>query len=155
MKILAIDPGLERVGYAVFGEGKILLQYDCIETSRKILHEARLADIFNKLEIVIKKHKPELMLIERIFFTNNQKTAVSVAQAQGVILLLASQNGLAVEFLSPTTVKQNICGYGNADKKAVCKMVKLLLNMENMPKLDDTTDAIAIGLAYNSINYDR
>lgn len=152
MKILSIDPGLERTGYAVFNEKKELVEYDCIITSRKLLHEDRISDIYNKLNIIIQKHKPDLMVIERIFFTNNQKTVVSVAQAQGVLLLLASENKIKVEFLSPTTVKSNVCGSGTADKKSVCKMVKLLLNMQDMPKLDDTTDAIAIGLAYNGNN---
>lgn len=153
MKILAIDPGLERTGYAVFTLDKKLIEYDCIETSRKLLHEKRMEDIHDKLKIVIEKHKPKLLVIERIFFTNNQKTAISVAQSQGVVLLLASQYNMKVEFMSPTTIKQNVCGYGNADKKSVAKMVKLLLNMEDMPKLDDTTDAIAIGLAYNEVNF--
>jgi len=153
MKLLSIDPGLERTGYAVFNEKKELLEYGCIVTSRKLLHEDRIADIYEKLSKIIKKYKPDILAIERIFFTNNQKTAISVAQSQGVILLLASENKIKVEFLSPTTIKQNVCGYGNADKKSVCKMVKILLNMQEMPKLDDTTDAIAIGLAYNSIKY--
>lgn len=166
MIILSIDPGVEKVGYAFF-EKKVnpstLLRtrgatYDylssgLIKTSRADEHEARLLHIYTELKQIIKTEKPNLIVIERLFFFKNQKTVISVGQAQGVILLVAAQEGIPTTYLTPLQIKSIITGYGNADKKSVQKMLGLLMK-EKLPVKceDDQSDAIACGLAYCYLN---
>ncbi|MBQ4145485.1 MAG: crossover junction endodeoxyribonuclease RuvC, partial [Clostridia bacterium] len=94
------------------------------------------------------KYKPEFMAIEELFFNSNQKTAINVAQARGVLLLAALQNGVEVYEYTPLQVKQAVAGYGRADKNQVQQMVKVLLNLEKVPKPDDTADALAIAICH-------
>jgi crossover junction endodeoxyribonuclease RuvC len=104
------------------------------------------------LQDLIKNIKPDLIVIERLFFFKNQKTVISVGQAQGVILLLAAQENISLTYLTPLQIKSIITGYGNADKKSVQKMLGLLMK-EKLPKCeDDQSDAIACGLAYCYLN---
>lgn len=154
MIILATDSGLERTGYALFNKKDndfTLTDYGIILTKRDFSLEKRLMTIYDQLESIIKNYRPNLMVIEKIFFNINQKTVISVAQAQGVLLILAAKYNINVEFLTPLMIKQTVTGYGRADKLQVRKMVKLLLNKENLPKSDDVIDAIACGLAYCNI----
>ncbi len=154
MIILSLDSGLERTGYAVFNSEKkdFPLTYGCIFTKKTEKIEVRLLDLYNQLETLTSQYQPSKIVIERIFFTNNQKTIINVAQAQGVTVFLAGKNKIEVEFISPLTVKQTIAGYGKADKKAVQKMVLLLLSLKTCPKPDDTVDAIALGMTYLATN---
>lgn len=157
MILLSIDPGVEKTGYAIFDKtvGKPAFTYlnsGLIKTKRTLLHEKRLHEIYVLLEDVIKKNKPDHIILEKLFFFNNQKTAIQVAQSQGVILLLAAQHDIPVTFLTPLQIKQIITGYGNADKKSVQKMLSLLLKQEIHTMEDDQSDAIACGLAYCYIN---
>jgi len=149
MIILSIDSGIEKTGYAVFKDKKYLTSA-LIKTSKNNLTELRLKEIFNQLKKVIKKHKPEVIILEQLFFFKNQKTAIRVSQAQGVILLLAAENKIKVEYLTPLQIKQIITGYGKADKKAVQKMIKLETGI-NINQ-DDEADAVAIGLAWNILH---
>lgn len=153
MKLLALDSGLERCGYAVFEKASPpqLITYGCIQTSKADALVARFLVLYKKIEGLILKHQPDRLVIERLFFTNNQKTAITVAQTQGVALTLAAMHTIPVEFITPTQIKQSVTGYGKADKKQVQKMLMLLLPLTEIPKPDDTADAIACGLAYCSI----
>jgi len=145
MTILAIDSGIERTGYAIFKDKKYVTSA-LIKTSKSLTTEIRLDEIYSNLEKVFKKYKPEIMVLEQLLFFKNQKTFIRVAQAQGVVMLLAAQNKINVEFLTPLQIKQIVTGYGQADKKSVQKMIKLTTAIDI--KQDDEADAVACGLAY-------
>jgi len=154
MKLISIDPGFDKVGYAIFdktGNGTSDFTYitsDLIKTSPKSKHETRLKQVYEELELVIEKHKPKVMVVEQLFMFKNQKTVIKVAQAIGVIELVASVHNLQIERLTPLQIKQMVTGYGNADKKSVQKMIELTLSDKIQMKDDDQADAIACGLAY-------
>ena len=153
--ILAIDSGIEKTGFAFFKKNKnnIKLVYSgLIKTSSKNLLENRLSQIYIELKKLIQIYKPNLVVIERLFFFKNQKTAIYVSQAQGISLLLASQNKIKVEYMTPLQIKQIITGYGQSDKKSVQKMLNLILKLDKKITQDDEADAIACGLAYCYIN---
>lgn len=158
MNILAIDGGLEKTGYAIinidnsFREGFCLLSSGTITSLRAISLSKRLLHIYSKLNNLIITNKVKKVILEQLFFFKNQKTFISVAQAQGIILLVAAQNNIEVEFLTPLQIKEIVTGYGRSDKKAVQKMLKLILNIDINNKNDDEADAIACGLAYCYLN---
>lgn len=145
MTILSIDSGIERTGYAVFKDKKYVISA-LIFTSKDKSTEIRFEEIYSKLKEVFKKYKPDVMVMEQLLFFKNQKTFIRVAQAQGIVMLLAAQNKIKVEFLTPLQIKQIITGYGQADKKAVQKMIRLTTDIDI--KQDDEADAVACGLAY-------
>lgn len=145
MTILSIDSGIERTGYAIFKDKKYVISA-LIKTSKSLSTEVRLEEIYSNLEKVFKKYKPEVMVLEQLLFFKNQKTFIRVAQAQGVVMLLAAENKIKVEFLTPLQIKQIVTGYGQADKKSVQKMIKLTTEIDI--KQDDEADAVACGLAY-------
>ena len=148
-RILGIDPGLARCGWAVVapgGQSAELLAADCITTPAKQPESQRLARLYGQLQTVIARWHPEAMAIEELFFSRNVSTAMAVGQARGVALLAAAQTGIPVREFSPTTVKQTVTGYGRADKRQVETMIKLFLRIKTMPKHDDTVDAIAVAL---------
>ncbi|MEK9178987.1 MAG: crossover junction endodeoxyribonuclease RuvC [Patescibacteria group bacterium] len=155
MKILALDPGIGRTGFAIMekNDNKITpIDYGCIETSPKELLENRLVQIHTYLTRLIKLYQPEVMVLEKVFFNTNQKTAIVVGQAQGVMILSAVQNKMSIEWVTPLQVKQTLTGYGSADKQQVQKMVIILLQIKEIIKLDDTADALACGLTFLSMN---
>ena len=125
MTILSIDSGIERTGYAIFKDKKYVTSA-LIKTSKSKSTEIRLDEIYSKLKEVFKKYTPEIVILEQLFFFRNQTTFIRVAQAQGVALLLAAQNKVKVDFLTPLQIKQIITGYGQADKKSVQKMLTKL-----------------------------
>ena len=131
MKILSIDPGFERVGIAVIERNSnkkdILLYSDCFKTSAKIQFHQRLSLIGEEMERLIKKYKPEALAIEKLYFTNNQKTVMGVSEARGVIIYCASHNNLEVFEYTPPQIKIAVTGYGRADKKMVINMVFKLI----------------------------
>lgn len=159
MVILATDSGLEKTGYALFKKEEnnfSLINSGLIVTKKTLSLENRLMTIYEQFENIIKNYQPALLIIEKIFFNVNQKTIINIAQTQGVLLVLAAQNNIKVEFLTPLVIKQAITGYGRADKLQVRKMVKLLLRKEDFSQEDDVIDAIACGLAYCQLKkYDR
>ena len=104
--------------------------------------------MYRDLDEIIKTYKPDAMSIEELFFNNNAKTAINVAQARGVILVVARMNGIATYEYTPLQVKQAVVGYGRADKMQVQRMVKMILNTDKLPKLDDITDSMAIGICH-------
>ncbi|MCR4326456.1 MAG: crossover junction endodeoxyribonuclease RuvC [Candidatus Roizmanbacteria bacterium] len=154
--IVGIDPGIGRTGYAFLQkdeEGVITPRaYGCIETSTKKTHEQRFHDIYDTLTALIKKYQPQAMAMEDIFMNKNQKTIISVGQAQGVLMLAAATYHLPVIHLTPPQIKMALTGYGHAEKGQVERMVMTYLNLETAPTLDDTSDAIACALACLYIN---
>lgn len=151
MLVLGIDPGIGRCGWglieSVNGRFK-LIDCGCVETQIKGDVEKRLLQIDSEIEQIIKKYKPNVLSIEDLFFGNNSTTAFAVGQARGVVLLLAGKYRLPVSVYNPMEVKLALTGYGKAEKGQVAQMVKAILKLEKLPKLDDTTDALAIALTH-------
>ncbi len=151
MIILGIDPGYAIVGFgsvAVSGGMFETTSYGAIITESKMDFLNRLDLIYNDMCEIIKKTKADVLSIEKLYFQNNQKTAIQVAQARGVILLSAKKANVPVFEYTPLQVKNAVTGYGKAPKKQVMNMTKRILNLEKMPKLDDTADALAIALCH-------
>lgn len=149
MLILGIDPGFERIGCAIVEktiQGEKLLFSTCLVTDKQDLHEKRLLALAGGLKKIIDAFKPSVMAVEKLFFTTNQKTAIRVAEARGVILLMAAENNMAVLEFTPLEVKMAMTGYGKADKRQVKKMVSSILKMDRPPDSDDEIDAIAVAL---------
>jgi len=153
--LIALDPGIGRTGYAVLGskDGKVLpLDYGCITTKVNGDLELRLLKLYKELSLIVKKYQPSVMVLERLFFGKNQTTAITVGQAQGVMLLIAAEYKLKIDFLTPPQIKSALTGYGSASKNQVLKMVMLLLELKEPPTPDDTADALACGLTYLAIH---
>lgn len=151
MRILGIDPGYAIVGYGVVDYNKnrfVTVGYGAITTKAHTPLEDRLLDIYNDTLTVIDKFKPDEISIEKLYFNTNSTTAISVAEARGVIILAAKQRGVKVNEYTPLQVKQAVTGYGRAEKHQVMEMVKNLLNLAKIPKPDDTADALAIAICH-------
>jgi crossover junction endodeoxyribonuclease RuvC len=152
MKILAVDPGYERLGVAILekpeGGKESLIFSDCIVTSKDLPHSERLNFAGSELMKIIKEYKPEALAIETLFFSKNQKTALSVAEARGMILFVAAYNGLVVHEFSPADIKIAVTGHGRSDKSQVTAMVNRILKIDKPIKYDDEYDAIAAGITY-------
>lgn len=151
MTILGIDPGIGRTGWGLISEEKgrfKSVDYGCIETYPKDTEIDRLAQLYEQIEKLFKKHSPDEVVIEELFFNTNQKTALSVGQARGVVLLSCAQNKKNPHVYTPLQVKMSIAGYGRAQKSQIAHMVKSLLNLKKTPKPDDVTDALAVALTY-------
>jgi len=148
MRILALDPGYDRLGIAVLEENENLIFSECFETSKKDSHEKRLLDVGNRLEEVIKKYSPTCCAVEELFFSKNQKTAMKVAEVRGVIIFQAIRFNLPVHEYKPVEIKVAVTGHGGSDKKQVIHMVKTLLKLKEDKKHDDEYDAIATGITH-------
>lgn len=151
MIILGIDPGTATTGYGLIEEksGKLsLIDYGVIITEPKQPLEDRLSLIYDQLGDIIDEYDPDEIAVEELFFSNNAKTAMSVGQARGVILLAAKKSGVNIAEYTPNEVKNNVCGYGAADKKQVQKMVTMLLKLTETPQPDDAADALAIAICH-------
>lgn len=151
MKILGIDPGYAIVGYGSINSvsNKLYpLCYGAIQTGADMSFYDRLLKIYNDMNELLKKVKPDVMAIEKLYFQNNHKTAIDVAQARGVILLSAKNLNIPIYEYTPLQVKTVVTGYGKAKKTQVMEMTKRLLSLEKMPKLDDTADALAIAICH-------
>ena len=160
MKIISIGPGYERLGVAILEklpkQKETLIFSECFKTSSKLPHHERLALIGNRIKEIIKKYKPEQLATEKLFFSGNQKTAMLVAEARGVILYTGSSLGLEVFEYTPIEVKIAITGYGRSEKRQIISMVGKLIDVpKGLPfgkgKSDDEFDAIAIGLTHFAI----
>ncbi|MBI2474425.1 MAG: crossover junction endodeoxyribonuclease RuvC [Candidatus Taylorbacteria bacterium] len=155
MKILAIDPGYDRMGLAILtGDASkpVVVHSECVVTNRKDENSARLWTIVKRLENVIKEFKPETMAVETLLFSVNQKTAIGVAEARGAIICEAGRFGIPVLSLNPNQIKVAVTGYGASKKQGVTDMVKRLAKTRPDIKYDDEYDAIAIGIAGLAIN---
>lgn len=151
LRIIGIDPGIAIVGFGVVDkEGSKLrpVQYGCIETPAHTGEAVRLRMIFDSLGQLIDNYEPEQMAIEKLFFNRNVTTALSVAQARGVIILAGVNKNLPVTGYTPLQVKQAIVGYGKAEKRQVQEMVRMFLNLRETPKPDDAADALAIAICH-------
>ncbi len=151
MKILGIDPGMAIVGYSVLdydGNKTVLLHSGSIQTSKDKKESARLLEIWEDMNVIVDKYKPDVCAIEKLFFFRNHTTVMPVAHARGVILTVLEKYGVPVFEYTPMEVKQVLTGYGRADKKEVEQMVKLSLGVDKLPKLDDTVDSIAIAICH-------
>lgn len=150
MTILSIDPGYERVGIAVLEKDKnnkeIVIYSNCFKTSKNFQFIERLNLIGKEIEALIKKFKPNILAIEKLFFNTNQKTATMVSETRGAIIYIALKNKLKVFEYTPLQVKSAVCGDGHGDKKQVISMVKNLIKIEKEIKYDDEYDAIAVGI---------
>ena len=158
MIILGIDPGIAIVGYGVieYTKGKFRpIGMGSIETPAGIDVEERLKTVYEDMCEIIDTYRPDEMAIEELFFNTNQKTAIAVAEARGVILLSAVQKGVPISEYTPLQVKQSVVGYGRAEKKQVMSLVKMILGMENGPKLDDTADALALAICHAHVGGSR
>jgi len=156
MIILGIDPGTTRIGFGVIseesvkGEGKKfkLIDYGVIEGAPKTELSVSISENSKKLLKIIKKYKPEVAGIEKIFFAKNVKTGIAVAQNRGALILELVNNGIKIKELSPSEIKSLVTGYGLADKKAVAKMAAIILGVkEGLKGHDDASDAVAIAIA--------
>lgn len=151
MKIIGIDPGTARIGWAVLqieGSHIVPISYGCIVTTPDASDEMRLKTIHLQLTNLLLLHKPQNLALEDVFFATNAKTVIPVAQARGVVLLAAAQHHIPVSSYSPRAVKSAIAGYGMASKSQVTDMVMRILHLDTPPKPDDTADAIAIALTH-------
>lgn len=147
--ILGIDPGLATMGFGIInsGQGKLnLIDYGYIATKAGVPHAQRLKQISEELTKLIIKQKPKVIAVEQLFFYNNAKTAFAVGEARGVVILTACQNHLPIYEYTPLQVKQAVSAYGKASKLQVQRMVKLLLNLKEIPKPDDAADALAVAI---------
>jgi crossover junction endodeoxyribonuclease RuvC len=151
--ILGIDPGTATTGWGVVVEKNgtcEVVAYGAIETSKNKENVARLKEIANDLEVIIAKYKPDEVGIEDLFFCSNVTTAVKVAQARGVMLLICARARLPIGEYTPLQVKQALTGYGKADKTQVQQMVKQFLKLKKIPKPDDAADALAVAICHQS-----
>lgn len=147
-RIIAIDPGYDRLGIAVFA-GKDLEHSECFTPTSDNFTE-RLLEIRTHLRELIKKFNPEILAIEKLFFSVNKKTALKVAEARGVILMIGAEHNLSIYEYSPQEIKIAVTGHGNADKAAVAVMVKRLVVLDEKKRIDDELDAIAVGITHQS-----
>jgi crossover junction endodeoxyribonuclease RuvC len=156
MIILGIDPGTASTGYGVIkklntdkkSKAFRCLEYGVIRTLPSLKTPDRLKKLNNDLSKIIKKHQPEVLAIEHLYFFKNLKTVIPVSQASGVILLTAAKNNLPVHGFTPLQVKLAVTGFGRAEKQDVQKKITKLLKMKESPKPDDAADALAIALAF-------
>lgn len=149
MKILGIDPGIERVGIAVIEKTTGKEQYlfsECFKTSSKLSHYERLTLIGKEISEVIIKYSPDALAIEKLFFETNTKTAMSVAEARGMMLYVCSLANLSIFEYTPLEIKVAVTGYGKSDKSAIMHMVPRLIKLPDQKMIDDEVDAIAIAL---------
>jgi crossover junction endodeoxyribonuclease RuvC len=150
MIILGIDPGFERLGICLLeklpGQKEAVLFSECFKTSAGLEFPERLGLIGKEVCRVIKKYKPEVLSIETLFLTTNQRTAMHVAETRGVVLYEAAKAGLRIFEAAPGQIKIATTGYGRSDKAQMIKMVKMLVKIDESKKSDDELDAIAIAL---------
>lgn len=156
MRLLALDPGYERLGIAVLdkpapgkdarGVKESLAYSDCFQTSKDLPHFERLGMIGAEIVRIIEEFKPQAVCLEGLFFSKNQTTTIKVAEVRGVILYLAAKTGIPVYEYNPMEIKVAVTGYGKSDKPAVIAMTERLIKIEKKIKHDDEYDAIAVGL---------
>ncbi len=151
MRIIGIDPGYAIMGYGILevkGNRFIPIEYGSLTTPAKMPMEERLAILYNGLEQLIATYKPDEAAIEELFFNNNAKTALLVGQARGIALLACMRGGVKISEYTPLQIKQALVGYGRADKKQMQSMVKTMLGLREVPKPDDTADALAAAICH-------
>lgn len=151
MRVLGIDPGSETLGWGVVeGSGLkySLVDYGTVKSSARESFPRRLLKIYEGVEAVIEKFKPDAISVEEAFYAVNVKVALKLGQVRGVVLLLGEKSGLEIGEYSPRLIKQTVVGYGNAEKHQVQEMVRLLLRMKTVPQPHDAADALAIAICH-------
>ena len=151
MLTLGIDPGTATTGWGLVeenGRGLQEVDHGCVHTSSKDHSSERLSRLFKEIRSLIRKHEPDHIAVEKIFFGKNVKTAISVGQARGVVLLAAYEEGIPITEYTPLQVKTAATGYGRAEKCQVQQMVKRLLKLDKIPKPDDAADALAVAICH-------
>lgn len=152
MRIIGIDPGTGILGFGIIEivKGKPqLVDGGVIRTPVKEDDAVRLQTIYDELTDIIAQTKPDEMAVEKLFFARNVTTAMTVAQARGVVLLTAMQAGIKIAEYTPMQIKQALTGYGKAEKKQIQEMVRVVLNLKEIPKPDDAADAIACAITHS------
>lgn len=153
MRIVGIDPGTGILGFGVIdvdSKSKAkLLDGGVIRTSSKESDPDRLLTIYNELEELIKELKPDTMAVEKLFFAQNVTTAMTVAQARGVVMLLGKKHKMEVFEYTPLQIKQALTGYGRAEKKQMQEMVRVILGLKSIPTPDDCADALAAAICHS------
>ena len=151
MIILGIDPGYAIIGYGVLEYSNNhfkVLGYGAITTKAGTPFNKRLEIIYRELDLIMTRYKPDVMAIEKLFYNTNAKTVIDVAQARGVIVLTAQLHGIEISEYTPLQVKQSVVGYGRAEKKQVQEMMRIMLKFDEIPKPDDTADALAMAICH-------
>ncbi len=151
MVILGIDPGYAIIGWGVirYERGRFSpVDFGAILTQAGTPFPARLEKIYTELSAILARYQPEVASVEKLYFQNNQKTAIEVAEARGVILLALQQGGVPFYEYTPLQVKSAVTGYGQAEKPQVMEMTKRLLRLKAVPKPDDTADALALAICH-------
>lgn len=154
MRILGIDPGTGILGFGVIDISQsstkpfVMVDVGVVRTPPHTPHDVRLEDIFNSLTEIIEATKPDACSVEKLFFTRNVTTAMSVAEARGVALLVAKQHNVPIFEYTPPQIKQTLTGYGKADKKQMQEMVRVQLGLKEVPKPDDCADALAAAITH-------
>ena len=148
--VLGIDPGLATTGWGVIsvaGQDINAIEWGIISTKKQTPFPERLLTISKDLKKIIKNYKPNLIVIEELFFCKNVKTAFQVGQARGVVIMETAISKIPIVEMTPLQVKQSVVGYGNATKNQIQKMVKMMLCLKTIPKPDDAADALALAIA--------
>lgn len=156
---LGIDPGTATTGYGfvrLMPDGELVaVSFGVILTPKADSPSARLATLFDGLNKILKKYKPETAAVEKLFFSKNITTGMAVGQARGVVLLALEKAGIEMCEYTPNEVKQAVAGYGSAEKRQVQEMVRALLRLDQLPKPDDAADALAIAITHlNTARYE-
>ncbi len=151
MRILGIDPGYAIVGYGLLdydGSAFKVVGFGAITTAADLPFDRRLMAVYDDMRVLIQTYHPDEMSIEKLFFNTNQKTGIDVAQARGVTLLAAAKAGMPIYEYTPLQVKSSITGYGRAEKQQVQEMTRTILRLKEVPKPDDTADAVALAITH-------
>lgn len=152
MMVIGIDPGIATTGYGFvkdYDDGSLeLVDYGIITTSPKLKLANRLMELFHQLNALMLLHHPQSGAVEKLFFQRNVKTAMNVGHARGVAILVLGQASIKVSEYTPLEIKQAVTGYGNADKKQIQEMVRVLLNLKKVPYPDDAADALAVAICH-------
>jgi len=152
MLVLGIDPGTATTGYGLVRQAEDgsleAVDYGAILTPAEMPMPDRLASLYEQLQAIILLHRPDSSAVEKLFFQKNVKTALSVGQGRGVVLLALAQAHLPVGEYTPNEIKQAVTGYGSAGKQQMQEMVRLLLRLEHQPKPDDAADALAVAICH-------
>jgi crossover junction endodeoxyribonuclease RuvC len=152
MLVIGIDPGTATTGYGLVRENEdgslSLVDFGAILTSADLPMHKRLLELSRQLQELLLLHRPQSSAVEKLFFQKNVRTALTVGQARGVVLLALAQAGIEVSEYTPLEVKQAVTGYGGADKSQVQHMVRALLSLRDIPRPDDAADALAIAICH-------
>ena len=148
MKILGIDPGIGICGFGLIQDDKAL-DFGVITTQKNAPLPGRLKELYESLQEVFCQTKPDVVSVEKLFFSKNITTGIAVAEARGLVLLVAEQNNLPVFEYTPNEIKKSLTGYGSADKRQMQEMVNLHLGLDQIPKPDDAADALAAAITHS------